>query len=229
MDLKKEAALRAITFIQDKSRVGLGAGATMVHLVELLAAERRAGLDISVVTSSFSTRQVLLKNGFVVQPVTDLYELDIYLDGCDQFDRDLNALKSGGGIHTLEKLLASMAKQFLLVGDETKYADQFNDKYPLVIEVLPEACLFVQHRIKKSFPQVRIGMRVSNKKDGAVITEHGNYLLDCWFSSWPQLGELNTNLKAIAGVVETSLFYQLAHKAILAGSNGIKIFERPFK
>ena len=120
-----------------------------------------------------------------------------------------------------------MAKQFILVGDETKYSDQFDNRFPLVVEVLPEASLFVQDTIQQLFEEIRIAMRMSNKKDGAVITEHGNYLLDCWFTSWPDLAVLNASLKAITGVIETSLFYQLAHKAVLAGNDGIKILERP--
>ena len=227
MDLKKAAAVKAITFIEDKNSVGLGAGSTMAHIVELLTAEVAKGLIINVFTSSFSTHQLLLQKGFFVQPISGIAALDIYMDGCDQLDQHLNALKSGGGIHTREKLLASMAKQFILVGDEGKYAEQFDSRFPLVIEVLPEAFLFVKASVQKLFPQVRIEMRMSNKKDGAVITENGNYLLDCWFSTWPQLDILHSTLKGITGVVETSLFYQLAHKAILAGSNGTRVIEKP--
>ena len=227
MDLKKAAAIKAISFIQNKSKIGLGAGSTMAHIAELLALEAAKGLNINVFTSSFSTHQLLLQKGFVVENIANVTALDIYFDGCDQLDKNLNALKSGGGIHTREKLLASMAKQFLLVGDDAKYAEQFDGRFPLVVEVLPEASLFVQDIIQQLFGGIRIAMRMSNKKDGPVITEHGNYLLDCWFTSWPGLAVLNASLKAIAGVIETSLFYQLAHKAILAGNDGIKILERP--
>lgn len=226
MDLKKTAAIKAITFIKDKNNVGLGAGSTIAHMVELLREEVQKGLSVSIFTSSFSTHQLLLQKDFIVQPVANVAALDIYFDGCDQLDRNLNALKSGGGIHTREKLLASMANQFLLVGNDAKYAEQFDSKFPLVVEVLPEALLFVQHKIEKLFKGVRIEMRMSNKKDGAVITEYGNYLLDCWFTNWPDLAVLNSSVKGITGVIETSLFYQLAHKAILAGENGIKILEK---
>jgi ribose 5-phosphate isomerase A len=226
MDIKRTAAIKAITFIKDKSKVGLGAGSTIAHIVELLMEEVQKGLSVSIVTSSFSTHQLLLQKGFIVQPVANVAALDIYFDGCDQLDKDLNALKSVGGIHTREKLLASMAKQFLLVGDDAKYAEQFDSKFPLVVEVLPEALLFVQHKIQELFPAARIEMRMSNKKDGAVITENGNYLLDLWFINWPNLAILNSSLKGLTGVIETSLFYQLADKAILSGSDGIKLLEK---
>ena len=121
MSLKKEAALKAISFIKPRQLVGLGAGSTIAFIVELLSEQVKAGLELNVLTSSFSTNQLLLQKGFSVLPVADVEEIDIYFDGCDQVDHHLNALKSGGGIHTKEKLLASMATQFILAGDESKY------------------------------------------------------------------------------------------------------------
>lgn len=226
MDLKKEAARKAITFIKNKNTVGLGAGSTIAFMIEFLGEEVRKGLELQLLTSSFTTHQLLLQNGFTVQAISDVAEIDIYFDGCDQFDKNLNALKSGGGIHTHEKLLASMAKQFILVGDETKYAEQLSTKFPLVIELLPESYRYVLTSIQKLFPDVKAILRISDKKDGAAITENGNYLLDCWFRNWPDLGLLHTQFKTITGVVETSLLYQLAHQAIIAGNDGIKILEK---
>ena len=139
MDFKKNAAKKAITFIQEKNIVALGAGSTVACMVDLLAAAINEGLDIKVLTSSFTTRHLLLAKGFDVESICDFAHVDIYLDGCDQLDRHLNALKSGGGIHTHEKLLASMATLFLLVGDESKYSEHFDDRFPLVIEFLPRS------------------------------------------------------------------------------------------
>jgi ribose 5-phosphate isomerase A len=229
MDFKKEFARKVIPFIKNKTTVGLGAGSTIAFMIEFLAEEVKKGLALKLVTSSFTTHQLLLQNGFTVQAIADVMEIDIYFDGCDQFDKDLNALKSGGGIHTREKLLASMARQFILVGGEAKYAERLDTKFPLVIELLPESHRYVLTSIQKLFPDTKIVLRISDKKDGATITENGNYLLDCWFTSWPDLGLLNSQLKAITGVVETSLFYQLADKAIIAGGNGIKILEKNTK
>ena len=226
MDLKKEAAQRAITFINHKATVGLGVGSTIAYLVDLLAEEIKKGLEVTVCTSSFTTHQLLLTKGFAVQPIASIREIDIYLDGCDQLDNQLNALKSGGGIHTHEKLLASMAGQFLLVGDEAKYSEHFDTRFPLVIEFLPEALSFVPATIQKLFPGVKNVMRMNDKKEGPVITINGNYLLDVWFTTWPELILINPVMKGITGVVETSLFYNLAHKAILAGKDGIKILEK---
>lgn len=225
MDLKKEAAGKAATLISDKSIVGLGAGSTIAHLVNFLGKEVENGLQIRFATASFSTRLLLYKNDLNVLPTASLSEIDIYFDGCDQVDKNLNALKSGGGIHTHEKLLASMAHEFVLIGDEAKLVDRFDDRFPLVTEVLPEAMSFVTARLAQLFPGVQSAFRISDKKDGFVITDNGNYLLDLRFPQWPDLATINPILKTITGIVETSLFYKLAHKAIIAGKDGIKIIE----
>ncbi len=226
MDLKKEAARKAVTFIKNNTTVGLGAGSTIAHIVDFLSEEIKNGLALKMVTASFNTHQLLLQNGFVVQAIGDVEVLDIYFDGCDQVDKNLNALKSGGGIHTREKLLASMAKQFLLVGDEAKYVDQFDAIYPMVIELLPEAIRYVPAKIQQLFPTVKAAFRMSDKKEGVAITDNGNYLMDVRFASWPNLQQLNSLVKGITGVVETSLFFNLAYKAIIAGKDGIKIIEK---
>ncbi len=225
MDLKKEAAAKAITLIRDKTIVGLGAGSTIAYVVEFLKQEIENGLQIKLVTSSFSTRQLLLKNDFTVFQIASLSKIDIYFDGCDQLDKDLNALKSGGGIHTHEKLLASMAAQFVLIGDETKLVDAFDYRFPVVIELLAEAAAFAPAKIQNLFPGSTSNFRISDKKDGYVITDNGNYLLDLWFQAWPDLATINPVLKTITGVVETSLFYRMAHKAIIAGKDGVKVLD----
>ena len=226
MNFKREAAAKAITLVNENDIVGLGAGSTMAYAVEFLKKRIADGLSIKLVTSSFTTRQLLLKENLPVFSTDQLKEIDIYFDGCDQFDKQLNALKSGGGIHTQEKLLASMAKQFVLVGDETKLVDVFDIKFPLVIEMLPQSLLYVPFKIENCFPGVKTSMRMGDKKDGPVVTENGNYLLDIFFESWPALDSINQSLKDITGIVETSLFFGLASKAIIAGEIGVKVLER---
>src|ERR1700753_536520 len=151
LNLKKEAARTAVTLITDQSIVGLGAGETMQYAADFLADRVNDGLNIQLVTSSAGTQRYLLQLGLAVQPIKNFSSIDIYFDGCDQFDKHLNALKSGGGIHTMEKLLAAMAKEFFLVGDALKYEEALTVKFPLVIEVLPDAGLYVQDRIVQIF------------------------------------------------------------------------------
>ncbi|WP_436490390.1 ribose-5-phosphate isomerase RpiA [Chitinophaga sp. ARDCPP14] len=225
-DLKQVAAKAALDYIKPGNTIGLGAGSTIAHLVNYLKTEETLFKSITTVTSSFNTQQLLQEHGFNTKQPGDVSRLDIYFDGCDQFDHQLNALKSGGGIHTREKLLAAMADKFILIGDGSKYVAQLYTTFPVVIEVIPEAVPFVLKQLKKIFSLANPVIRLSNKKDGAVITENGNMLVDIWFRSFPPLDSLNYRLKDIPGILETSLFYNMAHAAIIAGKKGVEIIQK---
>jgi ribose 5-phosphate isomerase A len=226
VDLKKQAAQKAATLVEDKTTVGVGAGSTIAYLVEFLEKAIKDGSDLTFVTSSFSTLQLLQTKMLNIKASSALKEIDIYFDGCDQLDKQLNALKSGGGIHTHEKLLASMAKQFVLIGDEAKLVDDFDLKYPVVLEILPQAAAFVPAKVNQLFEITRWLMRMNDKKDGPVITENGNYLIDVYLKKWPDLSSINPVLKSVSGIVETSLFYNMANKAIIAGEEGVVVLEK---
>jgi ribose 5-phosphate isomerase A len=222
-DYKLEAAKAAFKFIKAQQTIGLGAGTTVFHLVDMIRQDQDLAQSVIFVSSSFKTNAYLQQHGLTVKPSAMVKHLDIYFDGCDQFDQELSALKSGGGIHTSEKILASMASEFILMGDETKLVPRLNTTYPLVIEILPQALQIVLDRIQAAFPDAAIKLRMSNQKDGAVISENGNLLADIQFAILPQWQQLNTQVKMIPGIVEHSLFYQMATKAVIAGENGIRI------
>ena len=194
-----------------------------MHMVEFLKSEMENGLEMKFVTSSPVTKKMLLTREMPIIELKDASFVDIYFDGCDQFDKNLNALKSGGGIHTHEKLLASMAQEFILVGDDTKYADALETKYPVVVEIIPESLGFVPGAVKKKFPGVRVSMRVDIQTKELLLTDNKNYLVEIWFDQWPELSTINPALKSIAGIIETSLFYQMANKAVVAGSVGVRV------
>jgi ribose 5-phosphate isomerase A len=221
-DYKMEAAKAALQFIKPGQTIGVGAGSTIANLIGLLAADSGLASAITLATSSFKTAGLIVEKGLNIKAAEHLTKLDIYFDGCDQFDAQLNALKSGGGIHTSEKILASLADQFILLGDAAKSVQSLDTTYPLVLEVLPEGLQFVQQWLTKNIPTAKTTMRLSMQKDGAVITENGNYLLDVYFSElWP-LEKMNA-VKMVPGVVEHSLFLGIAKKAIIAGEGGVKI------
>jgi ribose 5-phosphate isomerase A len=226
MDLKKEAARASMAWIREGSAIGLGAGSTIAHLVLFLKEEIDRGLKTKVYTASLNTRQLLLEAGIPVRDTMTATRLDLYLDSCDQVDQNLNALKSGGGIHTSEKLLAAMASSFVILADRSKYVSRLDTRFPLVVEIIPEALGFVAEKIKQEFPECVPRLRKSDQYDGPVITRYGNYLLDCRFTVWPELGLLHKKCREIAGIVENSLFYQMAQRAVVAGEEGVRIYER---
>jgi ribose 5-phosphate isomerase A len=226
MDFKKEAAKAALQLVKPGSTVGFGAGSTMAYLIGLIGEDAALAFSLTTLSSSFTTRQLLLQMGFTVQEAGRVMRLDLYFDGCDQFDRRLSALKSGGGVHTSEKVLAAMADEFILVGDAAKRVERLEATYPLVLEVIPEALGYVSDRVRQFFKPIRSELRLSDKKDGAVITERGNFLIDCWFDPFPEPAVINERVIGIPGVLEHSLFYNMAHRAIVAGADGVKQYSR---
>jgi ribose 5-phosphate isomerase A len=198
----------------------------MIHLINFFSEDRGLMGSLKVLSSSFMTRQLLRQKDFVVQEAGWIAHVDLYFDGCDQFDRRLSALKSGGGVHTSEKVLAAMAEEFILVGDAAKRVERLGVEYPLVLEVIPEALAYVSDRVQRFFQPVRLEVRRSDKKDGAVITERGNFLIDCWFDPFPEPAVINDRLLGIPGILEHSLFYNLAHRAIVAGPDGVQHYSR---
>ena len=118
--------------------------------------------------------------------------------------------------------MASLAKEFILLGDASKSVEKLDTTYPLVLEVLPTALQPVTQWLHKNIPTANTTMRMSTQKDGAVITENGNYLLDVYFTETIGLDQMNA-IKMVPGVVEHSLFLGIASKAIIAGEDGVRV------
>jgi ribose 5-phosphate isomerase A len=227
MDLKKEAARVACSYIENNISVGLGDGSTVRLLAGLLIDKIKDGLNVRLYTSSLTTQVFLEAAGLQVSDISQTGSLELYFDGCDEVDHQLNALKSGSGIHTMEKLLASMAEKFIIMADAPKYVEKFDSKYPLVLEILPQAISFVQKEIHDLYPDASLSIRKSPEHAGKpTLTRNGNLLVDCLFPYWPEAGRIQHESKNITGVVEISLFYQLISEALIAGNDGVLKYER---
>jgi ribose 5-phosphate isomerase A len=221
-DHKQEAAKAAAAMISTGQTIGLGGGKTIAYLAEHLSADPQLMQSLTVTSSSFDTTVLLHAKGFRLVAPSLISRLDIYFDGCDVFDTQLNALKSGGGIHVMEKLLAGAADKFVLLGDAGKFETTLNPKYPLTIEFLPQALGILSRKIPLLFPGTRFIQRMSTEKNGALISDNGNMLADVYFDVFPDLEELDVPVKMIPGVVGHSLFYRMAHQAVISGDNGIQ-------
>ena len=221
MESKHGIGELALQMVQNDQALGLGAGSTIGTIIPLLGERIKQGLQIELYTSSNETQALMLENGLDVHDVGQAQQLDLYFDGCDQFDKNLNALKSGGGIHTQEKILAAMADQFIIVADEKKCVDHFDKRFPLVLEILPQAQEYIPPRIKKHFPESVTRIRLQDSLPQKTI--NGNLLLEIWFESWPPLKGINEWLKTLPGFIESSLFYSMAKAAIVGSKEGAKL------
>lgn len=132
--MKKKCAMEALKYIKDKSIIGLGGGSTISYLVSYI---KETGLDVEIVTPSSVTERQCIENGLKVVPAWAVDSISVAFDGCDEIDNNLTALKSGGGIHTKEKIIASMAEDYILLVDESKVVEKLDFKYPVVLEIIP--------------------------------------------------------------------------------------------
>ena len=219
--MKKRCALRALELIEDGMTIGLGGGSTISFLISFI---RDAKRDVQIVTPSYSTAALCAAAGLTVIPTHLISQIDLAFDGCDEVDQSLNALKSGGAIYTKEKIIASLAKEYILLVDETKVFPSLRFNVPVALEVIPEARLYIAEEMKKLGAEVV--ERTSSAKDGITMSDNGNLIMDAYFKPTPKLRELNAQLKQTVGVVETSLFYQIATKMIVATETTTKIIER---
>lgn len=217
-DLKKNCAKEALKYIKDNSIIGLGGGSTISYLIDYIKEDKN--LNVRVVTPSFKTRMLCIKNGLEVLHTSSVDKIDVAFDGCDEVDENLNALKSGGGIHTKEKLIGKMAKEYILLIDNTKFVENLTFKHPVVLEILEDSLKYVEKSVIElgGKPEVR----TSNAKDGFTVSDNGNLLMDVMFDSVTDVYELENSLKNICGVIDTSLFINVVTKVLVASDNGVK-------
>ena len=102
-----------------------------------------------------------------------------------------------------EKLLIANSKETYIIVDDSKYVDRLGSKFPVPIEVFPNALLYVEDRVK-ALGAVRVEMRMAKGKDGPILTENGNIVLDAWFDSIHK--NMEKEIKQITGVIESGLF-----------------------
>jgi ribose 5-phosphate isomerase A len=151
--------------------------------------------------------------GIPVRDMQDTARLDLAIDGADEVDPDLNLIKGGGASHTREKIVAAMAKEFVVAVDESKLVDKLGANFAIPVEVLPAAYAFVLRAIRDmgGAPVLRTG----SGKDGPVVTDNGMLILDVRFAPAADLRAVDRAVHGIPGVLETGLFFDMARKVLV--------------
>jgi ribose 5-phosphate isomerase A len=231
MNLKEQAASRALDFVQDGMRLGLGTGSTTACFVEQLGERINQGRlrGIVGVPTSDETARRARELGIPLTSLSGLIEgsglpaLDLAVDGADEVDPRLNLIKGLGRALLREKIVESHARRFIVIADESKVVPRLG-RGPLPVEILPfEADLHIQWLNT-------LGCRAELwlEEDGEpAVTDNGNYLARCWFQDGiPDAYSLGRALADRAGIIEHGLFLDLATDVIVAGVDGITIKER---
>jgi ribose 5-phosphate isomerase A len=232
MDLesqKRAAAARAIEFVRPGMRLGLGTGSTAKHFVELLAERVRAGLDIVAVPTSETTGDLAAKLGIVLTTLDETPELDLTVDGADEIAPDLTLIKGGGGALLREKIVAAASGKMVVIADEAKWVSLLG-RFPLPIEIAPFGATATRRAVEAAVAEMGCPgpAMVRKGRDGhAFVTDGGHWLLDAQLLRIPDPRALAARLCAVPGVMGHGLFIGLAQTAILAGSDGVRLVERP--
>ena len=219
MNLKKEVAYRAAQYVEYGDILGLGTGSTTHYFIEAVG-KRIADEAINVIGIPTSFQSLLLAKQWNI-PITSLeeHDIDLAVDGADEVDKNLNLIKGGGAAHTKEKIVDYSAKKFIVIVDESRYVEEIGN-FPVPVEVIPDASRVVIETLEDMGAKCEI--RMGERKDGPVITDNGNFVIDAKFEKIESPMHLEIDLNSIAGVVENGIFTQMVDKVIIGTSEGIK-------
>lgn len=213
--LKQQVAKEALSFIEDGMILGVGTGSTVNCLIELLPQINLKG----AVASSKVTQDKLEALGIEVMDLNFVGELDLYIDGADEVNPNLQLIKGGGGALTREKIVAAASKQFLCLVDESKWVTQLGREFPVPIEVLPQARSYVAREL------VKLGGDPVYRE--SFVTDYGNLILDTYQLEISSAIEMEKTLNNIVGVVCNGIFAaNQADKLLIAKESGVETLTR---
>lgn len=216
---KRRAGESAAAAVEDGMVVGLGTGSTAAHAIRRLGERVASGLDIVGIPTSYQSQDLAREVGIPLVTLADATP-DIAIDGADQIAGG-DLVKGGGAAHAREKIVDSAADRFLVVADPTKEADALD--WPVPVEVLPDAHPTVATGIESLGGEPEL--RQAERKDGPVVTDNGNLVLDCAFGTIDTPGPLAADLSALPGVVEHGLFVGLADELHVGTADGVRVRE----
>jgi ribose 5-phosphate isomerase A len=225
-DAKRRAAAKALELVTPGMRLGLGTGTTAAHFVTLLGARVANGLDVICVPTSERTRTQAELYAIPLTTIDALPELDLTIDGADEFDPKLRLIKGGGGALLREKIVAMASKRMIVITDSSKSVAVLG-KFPLPVEVnlfgLEVTKRMISAAAKASNCDGEVRLR---KTPGgqAFVTDNGHFIVDCHFGAIGDPDDLADRLAKIPGVVEHGLFIGIAKAVISAGPAGLEIF-----
>src|ERR1700748_2297963 len=183
--------------------LGVGSGSTVyVALLAIAKRIKEERLNVKAIPTSIEISLFCAKMGI---PLTTLYENkpDWLFDGADEVDPDKSLIKGRGGAMFKEKLLIASSPLNYILGDDSKFVDKLGSKFPVPVEVFPQALLHAEAELKK-LGATSITLRPAKGKDGPVITEAGNLILDIQFDGIDK--DMERRIKSITGVIESGLF-----------------------
>ncbi len=216
---KSLAAVHAAKFVKNGMKVGLGTGSTAAYAVDLIGQMVSEGLDIVAVASSERTAEQARSLNIPLTSLEEARFLDIYIDGTDEFDPELNLIKGGGGALLREKILSYFSDITLIICDSSKKSRKLGS-FKLPVETIPLATGPIAERLVA----MELNPHLRMKNGSPYTTDEGNHILDVDISKVTDLNEISMALMAIPGVVETGLFLGMADLIIMGQEDSTVVF-----
>ncbi|MGH1367180.1 MAG: ribose-5-phosphate isomerase RpiA [Maritimibacter sp.] len=217
------ASKRAVDFIEDGMRVGLGTGSTAAWMVRCLGERvREEGLKISGVPTSTRTAELARQVGIKVVSLDEARWLDVTIDGADEFDDELNLIKGGGGALLQEKIVATASDMMVVITDPSKKVDHLG-AFPLPVEVIPFGWQTTKALIEETLSSMEVlGQSGSLRMNGeaAFVTDEGNHIVDLHLQRIGNPRQMALILNQIPGVVENGLFIDICDKVVIGHQDG---------
>ena len=222
-DQKKIAAEKATENVKSGMVVGLGTGSTVYYALLKLGDRVREGLDIVGIPTSAGTEKIAIAQQIPLTTLASHPTIDLTIDGADEVDAHLNLIKGGGAALVREKIIANASKKILIVVDESKVSRVLGTTFPLPVEIVRFGWEATQAEINRICGNSTL--RLAPTQDGnqqPLITDNGNYILDCHFDGIPAPEQVELQLNNIPGVVENGIFVNRADKIIIGTPSGIR-------
>jgi ribose 5-phosphate isomerase A len=226
--LKRAVAAKALDYVQDGMKLGLGSGSTAELFVELLAPRVRGGEKLLCVPTSERTAALARKLGLTLAALDDLAPLDLTVDGADEADRDLNLIKGGGGMLLREKIVAAASRRMIVIADESKLVPRLG-KYPLPVEIVEFGHKSIAARLSGALDEAgytRTALSLRQREGAVFKTDSGNVIYDIAFGSIQNAPKLASVISAVPGVVDHGLFIGIATTLLIAGPGEVEVINR---
>ena len=216
---KKAAGEAAARMAEDGHLLGLGTGSTTAYAIAALGRRvRDEGLRIVGTPTSSAAERLAREHHIPLCGLDDISALDIGFDGADEVSPSRDLIKGRGAAHTREKVVAALAKRFVVLIDASKQVDRLGARTPVPVEVLPMASGPVARALESlgARPVLRMGVR----KDGPIVSDQGFWIIDAYFDGIDDPGDLNRALLHIPGVLDHGLFVGMATDIFVGASDG---------
>jgi ribose 5-phosphate isomerase A len=213
---------RALDFVKDGDRVGLGTGHAASAFVHALAARVRTGLSIQAVATSEATTAQAVELGIALTSLEQVEGLDVMFDGADEVDPNIDLIKGYGGALVRERVVAAASNRLIILVGSEKLVPVLGSRGRLPVEVVPFALPLCRRRLEAlglpALPRARAG--------GLLLSDNGNALLDCAVGPIASPRELAAEINSIPGVVGTGLFLGLADVVLVQSDDDVVVLSR---